>query len=106
VLSLVAECFYLFVYTMLLKRTTPQNIVIGGAAGGVPPGVGHRWRAPPPVGRRRFDQKGSGRADFAAQRKSLYQAENHQQDWGRDPDLGIGRGQHKPQDGRAHQREG
>jgi len=29
--------FYIFVYTMWLKRTTPQNIVIGGAAGAVPP---------------------------------------------------------------------
>ena len=29
--------FYLFVYTMWLKRWTPQNIVIGGAAGAVPP---------------------------------------------------------------------
>src|ERR1700754_1067651 len=29
--------FYVFVYTMWLKRSTPQNIVIGGAAGGVPP---------------------------------------------------------------------
>jgi protoheme IX farnesyltransferase len=35
--------FYLFVYTMWLKRTTPQNIVIGGAAGAVPPMIG--WAA-------------------------------------------------------------
>src|SRR5207237_1374449 len=28
--------FYVFVYTLWLKRSTPQNIVIGGAAGGVP----------------------------------------------------------------------
>src|ERR671918_952329 len=32
--------FYVFVYTMLLKRRTPQNIVIGGAAGALPPVVG------------------------------------------------------------------
>jgi protoheme IX farnesyltransferase len=31
---------YVFVYTLWLKRTTPQNIVIGGAAGAVPPLVG------------------------------------------------------------------
>jgi len=35
--------FYVFVYTMWLKRTTPQNIVIGGAAGAVPPVIG--WAA-------------------------------------------------------------
>src|SRR5690349_10807921 len=34
---------YVFVYTVLLKRRTPQNIVIGGAAGAVPPLVG--WTA-------------------------------------------------------------
>src|SRR4051812_11802183 len=34
---------YVLVYTMWLKRTTPQNIVIGGAAGAVPPLVG--WSA-------------------------------------------------------------
>ena len=34
---------YVFIYTMWLKRTTPQNIVIGGAAGAVPPLVG--WAA-------------------------------------------------------------
>jgi protoheme IX farnesyltransferase len=32
--------FYVFVYTMWLKRRTPQNIVIGGAAGAVPPMIG------------------------------------------------------------------
>jgi protoheme IX farnesyltransferase len=32
--------FYIFVYTMWLKRTTPQNIVIGGAAGALPPMIG------------------------------------------------------------------
>ena len=35
--------FYVFVYTMWLKRLTPQNIVIGGAAGAVPPIIG--WAA-------------------------------------------------------------
>jgi heme o synthase len=35
--------FYLFVYTMWLKRMTPHNIVIGGAAGAVPPMIG--WAA-------------------------------------------------------------
>ena len=35
--------FYLFVYTMWLKRSTPQNIVIGGAAGAFPPMIG--WAA-------------------------------------------------------------
>ena len=32
--------FYVAIYTMWLKRTTPQNIVIGGAAGAVPPMIG------------------------------------------------------------------
>src|SRR5580693_1423208 len=32
--------FYVFVYTMWLKRRTPQNIVIGGAAGAFPPVIG------------------------------------------------------------------
>jgi heme o synthase len=35
--------FYVFVYTMWLKRRTPQNIVIGGAAGAFPPVIG--WLA-------------------------------------------------------------
>jgi heme o synthase len=35
--------FYVFVYTVWLKRRTPQNIVIGGAAGALPPLVG--WAA-------------------------------------------------------------
>ncbi|MGV1013595.1 MAG: heme o synthase [Methyloceanibacter sp.] len=35
--------FYVVVYTMWLKRTTPQNIVIGGAAGAMPPMIG--WAA-------------------------------------------------------------
>ncbi len=36
-------CFYVFVYTVWLKRRTPQNIVIGGAAGAFPPVIG--WAA-------------------------------------------------------------
>jgi protoheme IX farnesyltransferase len=39
-LSLGALLFYVFVYTRWLKRSTPSNIVIGGAAGAVPPLVG------------------------------------------------------------------
>jgi protoheme IX farnesyltransferase len=35
--------FYVFIYTMWLKRRTPQNIVIGGAAGAFPPMIG--WAA-------------------------------------------------------------
>ena len=42
-LALSAIAFYVFVYTMWLKRTTAQNIVIGGAAGAVPALVG--WAA-------------------------------------------------------------
>jgi len=38
-----AIAFYVFVYTILLKRRTPQNIVIGGAAGAFPPMIG--WAA-------------------------------------------------------------
>jgi protoheme IX farnesyltransferase len=48
--NLVAACllaftilFYVVVYTMWLKRSTPQNIVIGGAAGALPPIIG--WAA-------------------------------------------------------------
>ena len=41
VLALVGNLFYVLVYTRWLKRTTPQNIVIGGAAGAVPPLVGY-----------------------------------------------------------------
>ena len=40
VLTLSATLFYVFIYTMTLKRSTPQNIVIGGAAGAIPPMVG------------------------------------------------------------------
>jgi heme o synthase len=43
VLALSGFLGYVFVYTMWLKRTTPQNIVIGGAAGAVPPLVA--WAA-------------------------------------------------------------
>ena len=42
-LSLSGLCGYVFVYTLWLKRRTPQNIVIGGAAGAVPPLVA--WAA-------------------------------------------------------------
>ncbi len=42
-LALVGNLFYVLVYTHWLKRSTPQNIVIGGAAGAVPPLVG--WAA-------------------------------------------------------------
>ncbi len=42
-ISTAALLFYVFVYTLLLKRTTVQNIVIGGAAGAVPALVG--WAA-------------------------------------------------------------
>jgi protoheme IX farnesyltransferase len=41
VLALVGNLFYVVVYTRYLKRSTPQNIVIGGAAGAVPPVVGY-----------------------------------------------------------------
>ena len=40
VLALAGNLFYVLVYTRWLKRSTPQNIVIGGAAGAVPPLVG------------------------------------------------------------------
>jgi protoheme IX farnesyltransferase len=42
-LTLLAIAFYVFVYTIMLKRSTPQNIVIGGAAGALPPVIG--WAA-------------------------------------------------------------
>lgn len=51
-LALAGFYFYVYVYTKWLKRTTPQNIVIGGAAGAFPPLVG--WAAV------------SGRVDLAA----------------------------------------
>ena len=42
-LTLLAIGFYVVIYTMMLKRSTPQNIVIGGAAGALPPVIG--WAA-------------------------------------------------------------
>ena len=42
-LTLLAIGFYVVVYTVMLKRSTPQNIVIGGAAGALPPVIG--WAA-------------------------------------------------------------
>ena len=42
-LAIAGTLIYVFVYTIWLKRSTPQNIVIGGAAGAVPPLVG--WAA-------------------------------------------------------------
>jgi protoheme IX farnesyltransferase len=42
-LALLAIGFYVVVYTMVLKRSTPQNIVLGGAAGAMPPLIG--WAA-------------------------------------------------------------
>ena len=42
-LALAGLLFYIFIYTAWLKRTSPQNIVIGGAAGAFPPLVG--WTA-------------------------------------------------------------
>lgn len=42
-LALAGALIYVFVYTVWLKRSTPQNIVIGGAAGAMPPLVG--WAA-------------------------------------------------------------
>ena len=42
-LALAGFYFYVFIYTKWLKRSTPQNIVIGGAAGAFPPLVG--WAA-------------------------------------------------------------
>ena len=43
VLSLAAILFYVFIYTLVLKRRTPQNIVWGGAAGAMPVLIG--WAA-------------------------------------------------------------
>lgn len=42
-LAIFGHLFYVFIYTIWLKRLTPQNIVIGGAAGAIPPLVG--WAA-------------------------------------------------------------
>jgi len=44
-LALAGNLFYVLVYTRFLKRSTPQNIVIGGAAGAVPPLVGYAGAA-------------------------------------------------------------
>lgn len=43
ILAEVGLLYYVLIYTLLLKRNTPQNIVIGGAAGALPPVVG--WTA-------------------------------------------------------------
>ena len=45
-LLLFTILFYIFIYTFWLKRTTPLNIVIGGAAGAIPPIIG--WTAVTP----------------------------------------------------------
>ena len=58
-LTLLAVGFYVVVYTMLLKRSTPQNIVLGGAAGALPPAPAESmmppsrsdWLARTPTGR-------------------------------------------------------
>ena len=42
-LAMLAIAYYIVVYTILMKRSTPQNIVIGGAAGALPPVIG--WAA-------------------------------------------------------------
>lgn len=42
-LTLTSLVGYAVIYTMFLKRTTPQNIVLGGAAGAAPPMLG--WAA-------------------------------------------------------------
>ena len=39
-LLFITISFYLFVYTIWLKKKTPQNIVIGGASGALPPVIG------------------------------------------------------------------
>ena len=43
IITALSALFYTVVYTMLLKRRTPQNIVIGGLAGSTPPAIG--WAA-------------------------------------------------------------
>jgi protoheme IX farnesyltransferase len=43
VLAMIGTLYYVIIYTRWLKRTSPQNIVIGGAAGAIPPLVG--WAA-------------------------------------------------------------
>jgi protoheme IX farnesyltransferase len=42
-LALIGNLYYVFIYTLWLKRRTPHNIVVGGAAGAIPPLVG--WAA-------------------------------------------------------------
>ncbi len=42
-IAMLAAVYYVFVYTRWLKRSTPSNIVIGGAAGALPPVIG--WAA-------------------------------------------------------------
>ena len=42
-MGIAGHAFYVLIYTMILKRRTPQNIVIGGAAGAFPPLIG--WAA-------------------------------------------------------------
>ncbi len=42
-LALAGNLYYVFIYTLWLKRSTPHNIVVGGAAGAIPPLVG--WAA-------------------------------------------------------------
>lgn len=43
ILSLIGAVYYALVYTIILKRHTPQNVVVGGVAGAIPPLVG--WAA-------------------------------------------------------------
>jgi heme o synthase len=43
ILAMVGTVYYAYFYTVVLKRSTPQNIVIGGGAGAIPPLVG--WTA-------------------------------------------------------------
>lgn len=47
ILLAITICFYVGIYTMLLKPNTPQNIVIGGIAGALPPVIG--WAAVAPL---------------------------------------------------------
>src|SRR2546428_9155177 len=47
-LALAGALIYVFVYTIWLKRSTPQNIVIGGAPRAPPPLLGGAPAAPPP----------------------------------------------------------
>ena len=47
-LTCVTFVGYALIYTMVLKPATPQNIVIGGLSGAMPPALGHAWRGPHP----------------------------------------------------------